>query len=103
MGVVILVRHGHASFGTDDYDVLSETGWEQGLRLGAWSHDHKLAPPSDVRGSMRRQRETAEAIRERATDWPDPTVDAGWDEFDHLGVIAAYAGAPTHDLDRRAF
>ena len=26
MGVVMLVRHGQASFGTDDYDVLSGLG-----------------------------------------------------------------------------
>ena len=35
MGVVLLVRHGQASFGADDYDVLSETGWEQCRLLGA--------------------------------------------------------------------
>ena len=35
MGVLLLVRHGQASFGTADYDVLSETGWEQGRLLGA--------------------------------------------------------------------
>ena len=35
MGQLLLVRHGQASFGAEDYDVLSETGWEQGRRLGA--------------------------------------------------------------------
>ena len=39
MGVVLLVRHGQASFGADDYDVLSETGWEQSRLLGAWLAD----------------------------------------------------------------
>jgi len=34
MGVVLLVRHGQASFGADDYDVLSETGIEQSRMLG---------------------------------------------------------------------
>ena len=36
MGVVLLVRHGQASFGADDYDVLSETGRraEPGARAG---------------------------------------------------------------------
>lgn len=102
MGVVILVRHGQASFGADDYDVLSETGWEQGRQLGEWCRGRDVAPSYVVRGSMRRHRETAEAVAERTAGWSEPAVDAGWDEFDHLSVVAAYAG-PTGDLDRRAF
>jgi len=35
MGMVLLVRHGQASFGADDYDVLSETRIAQSSRLGA--------------------------------------------------------------------
>ncbi len=34
MGQVLLVRHGQASWGADDYDALSETGWEQSRLLG---------------------------------------------------------------------
>ncbi len=34
MGLLLLVRHGQASWGADDYDVLSETGWEQARLLG---------------------------------------------------------------------
>src|SRR6478752_3003430 len=70
MGVVILVRHGQASFGTDDYDVLSETGWEQGRLLGAWWRDRGVTPDAVVRGGMRRHREYAEpwpAFRGRVT------------------------------------
>lgn len=103
MGVVVLVRHGQASFGADDYDVLSEAGWEQGRRLGAWLTGQGVDPGVVVQGGMRRHRETAEAARERAPGWPDADVDPGWDEFDHLGVIAAYPDLPTADLDRRAF
>jgi broad specificity phosphatase PhoE len=35
MGQVLLIRHGQASFGADDYDVLSDLGWTQGRALGA--------------------------------------------------------------------
>lgn len=103
MGVVILVRHGQASFGSDDYDVLSETGWEQGRLLGAWLRDRGVVPTAVVRGDMRRHRETAEAVRPSAAGWPDAVVDPGWDEFDHLSVVAAYPDAPAGDLDRREF
>ncbi len=98
MGVLLLVRHGQASFGTADYDVLSETGWEQGRLLGGWLRDRGVAPTAVVRGGMRRHRETAEAA-----GWADAVVDAGWDEFDHLSVVAAHPEAPTGAMDRREF
>ena len=40
MGVILLVRHGQASWGAADYDNLSEPGQEQGAVLGSG-----LAPP----------------------------------------------------------
>jgi broad specificity phosphatase PhoE len=98
VGVLLLVRHGQASFGTADYDVLSETGWEQGRLLGDWLRARGVAPTTVVRGGMRRHRETAEAA-----GWGDADVDLGWDEFDHLSVMASYPEAPTGDLDRREF
>jgi broad specificity phosphatase PhoE len=103
VGVLLLVRHGQASFGTADYDVLSETGWEQGRLLGDWLRARGVTPTAVVRGGMRRHRETAEAIRQSAAGWPEAAVDAGWDEFDHLSVVASYPDAPTGDLDRREF
>ncbi|WP_121254200.1 histidine phosphatase family protein [Nocardioides ferulae] len=107
MGVVLLVRHGQASFGADDYDVLSETGWAQGRLLGEWLAARGVAPDVVVRGDMRRHRETAESLLAGA-GWETPLeVDAGWDEFDHLGVVAADAAlhGPAGELphDRREF
>lgn len=103
MGVVLLVRHGQASFGADDYDVLSATGWEQGRRLGAWLADRGPVPTRVVSGGMRRHRETAEAIATAAGWDTAPETDLGWDEFDHLGVVAAYPDHPEGELDRREF
>ncbi|WP_028643845.1 histidine phosphatase family protein [Nocardioides sp. URHA0020] len=98
MGVLLLVRHGQASFGSADYDVLSETGWEQGRLLGAWLRERGPSPTAVVRGGMRRHRETAEAA-----GWPEAAVDPGWDEFDHLSVVRAHPEAPGGDVDRREF
>lgn len=105
MGLVLLVRHGQASFGADDYDVLSETGWEQGRLLGAWLADQAVKPARVIRGGMRRHRETAEAMISGAGwDGLSPEVDAGWDEFDHLGVVASYPDQPAAgELTRREF
>jgi broad specificity phosphatase PhoE len=97
MGILLLVRHGQASFGTDDYDVLSETGWEQSRLLGRWLREHGVVPDAVIRGGLRRHRETAEAI-----GWPDAAIDEGWDEFDHLNVVTT-AGLPATQLDRREF
>lgn len=109
MGLLLLVRHGQASFGADDYDVLSETGWAQCRLLGAWLAERGVAPSVLVRGGMRRHRETAEAMVEGA-GWSglEPHVDAGWDEFDHLAVVGAYPDLPEGDGvysggDRRRF
>jgi len=111
MGVVLLVRHGQASFAADDYDVLSETGWAQGRLLGAWLAERDITPTAIVHGEMRRQRDTALAMAEGA-GWVDvePDVDPGWDEFDFdfLRAVSAYPdlhGGGTAELvaDRRAF
>lgn len=104
MGQVLLVRHGQASFGADDYDVLSETGWAQGRLLGAFLAERGVTPTRVVRGGLRRHRETAEAILAGA-GWRDPgtTVDPGWDEFDHVGLVSSYPDLPDAPLDRRTF
>ncbi|MCK5926628.1 MAG: histidine phosphatase family protein, partial [Nocardioides sp.] len=105
MGQLLLVRHGQASFGADDYDVLSPTGWEQGRRLGAHLAAAGVSPTALVRGTMRRHRETLEAMCEGA-GWATPVDEDGrWDEFDHLGVIARFPDLPAdpHQLDRRTF
>lgn len=108
MGVVLLVRHGQASFGADDYDVLSETGWEQSRLLGRYLASRGLVPDVVVRGDMRRHRETGEGMIAGA-GWSAPIeADPGWNEFDHLGVVAALprsemADLPPGELDRRGF
>ncbi len=104
MGVVILVRHGQASFGADDYDVLSEIGWAQGRLLGTWLGERGVTPNSIVHGDLRRQRDTALAMAEGA-GWSgvEPRLDQGWDEFDHLGMVAAYPDLPDGEPDRPGF
>lgn len=104
MGQLLLVRHGQASFGADDYDVLSETGWAQGRLLGASLAAQGVKPTAIVRGDMRRHRETTEAMVE-AAGWSgtEVRVDAGWDEFDHVGLVSAYPDLPEEPLDRRGF
>ncbi len=100
------VRHGQASYGSDDYDRLSELGWRQGRRLGQWLARHGYVFDRVVAGAMRRHRETAEAIadayREGGGALPEATVDADLNEFDHRAVVARFlAENPTAALPAR--
>lgn len=88
MGVLLLVRHGQASFGSDDYDVLSESGHAQGAALGRSLAERGIVPDLVVRGGMRRHRETAEAAIAAAGWTVEADEDPGWDEFDHVSTIA---------------
>ncbi|MCW2530202.1 MAG: hypothetical protein JWM76_5062 [Pseudonocardiales bacterium] len=82
MGLLILVRHGQASFGAEDYDQLSELGFEQARLLGA--RLAASATPIDrvVSGSLRRQSETAAAISESLDLTTPPAIRQDLDEFD---------------------
>ena len=102
MGVILLVRHGQASFGSADYDVLSPLGERQSRCLGAALAERGVRPASVVSGSMRRQRDSAVALAEQAGWNMEPSVDAGWNEFDHRGLAAHPGGGPA-PKDRGAY
>lgn len=59
MAMVLLVRHGQAAFGTDDYDRLSPQGRLQARWLGEHLAALGIRPSVVVAGSLRRQRDTA--------------------------------------------
>jgi broad specificity phosphatase PhoE len=90
MRVLLLVRHGQASFGAKDYDALSDLGHEQSRVLGRALAARGIRPDVIVRGGMRRHDETAAGILEGlGTDVP-VQVDAGWDEFDFQHVVEVH-------------
>ena len=87
----MLVRHGQASFGTDDYDVLSSRGVRQSRRAAEILSGYGVAPSTLIHGGLRRQRETAEQMLHAAPAWELPLeVDERWRELDHLAVMHAY-------------
>lgn len=90
---LILVRHGQARFGTDDYDRLSALGREQMQRL-AW-HLCRLPERPDrlVHGTLHRQRESAELLHAGFGDngaAPSMHCDARLNEYDIAGVFWGY-------------
>lgn len=87
MSVLLLVRHGQASWGAADYDVLSSRGEEQSRVLGATLAARGVRPAVLVRGSMKRHRQTAEEAVAAAGWTGDVVEDDGWDEFDHRQML----------------
>lgn len=105
MAVVLLVRHGQGSFDGADYDQLSEVGWEQsrivGERLAALGGVDRV-----VHGTLRRQRETAEACLPALGDDLPHAVDERWNEYDAgdiLDRLPADEGLAGEEDPRRAF
>ena len=93
MGSIYLIRHGQASFGADDYDVLSPIGVRQAEVLGAHLADLGLRIDRSVSGELRRQQHTANATLQRLLG-DDPRaatidIDPAFNEFDADAVIRA--------------
>jgi broad specificity phosphatase PhoE len=91
MGTILLVRHGQASFGAADYDYLSETGLRQSSLLGAALRARVPSVTAAWCGTMRRHRQTADACLLAMGATTAVEIDHGWDEYDHEGIVAAFA------------
>lgn len=90
MSELFLVRHAQASFGTGDYDRLSELGHRQSRWLGEYFRYRGITFDRVVCGEMRRHHETAEGILEGMGQTADPDRDACWNEFDFDRIVRAY-------------
>jgi broad specificity phosphatase PhoE len=91
MSELFLVRHAQASFGTDDYDRLSELGRQQARWLGEHFRYRKLEFDRVLCGSMVRHCETvAEIHRGMNRGNADFETDPAWNEFDFQAIVAAY-------------
>lgn len=93
MGNLYLIRHGQASFGADDYDVLSPVGVRQSQALGEHLGQVGLRLDRCIAGSLRRQQDTArhavQALSTFGGPVPNIETDPAFNEFDADGVIRA--------------
>lgn len=89
MGTLYLVRHGQASFGADNYDVLSPLGVQQSIRLGEYFRSQGLGFEAALSGTLERQRATLSHILQglgaaaQLTEWP------ALNEYDSAALIHA--------------
>jgi len=82
MPTLLLVRHGQASFGTDDYDRLSTLGHEQAELLGRRLRTSIGSVDRVLSGRHRRHLETVRAVgRQLPAAAADPEQLAGLDEY----------------------
>jgi broad specificity phosphatase PhoE len=85
MGILYLVRHGQASFGSADYDRLSPLGQRQCEALGAWFARRGIAFDAVFTGTLRVG---------YAVPLAPAQAHAGLDEFDGDAVVRAVHAGP---------
>lgn len=90
MTEIILIRHGQASFGSDDYDRLSDLGRQQAQWLGQHFAQSELQIDGLVCGDLRRHRETSAGLLTGAGWGFDPMIDARLNEMDYDRLEAAF-------------
>lgn len=89
MTTIYLIRHGQASIGTDNYDVLSGLGKQQSTVLGQHLMQLNVAFDAAYCGTLNRQRDTATiALQQQAIA---PVTVAGFDEYHHSSIYQHYA------------
>lgn len=89
MAQMILVRHGQASFGSDDYDKLSDLGHQQSALLGEYFTQREQEFDLLVTGDMLRHKQTADGIL-KGNSKANIITDASWNEFDFDAIVKAY-------------
>ena len=89
MGTLYLVRHGQASFGADDYDVLSPLGHRQCIRLGEYFDSKRIRFEAALTGTLNRQRQTFAGICEGMDSAPQAIQWPGLNEYNSAAVIGA--------------
>lgn len=90
MASLYLVRHGQASFGADNYDVLSDLGGRQCRLLGEWWKERGFAPERVFAGPMHRHQQSLQAFSAGLGRALDFSVLPGVAEFDHENVLEVY-------------
>lgn len=88
MSTLYLVRHGQASFGSDDYDRLSDAGRRQVALLRDHFDARGVALDGLWSGRLRRQLDTAQILS--APRALQPEVQPGFDEYHAESVVRAW-------------
>lgn len=90
MAAIYLIRHGQASFGSSDYDQLSEKGCQQSAMLGQYWRA-RSTPVKFYCGDLLRHGQTLLHFSKGLAINTIPTVlHSGFNEFDHVDILQKY-------------
>lgn len=90
MAEFYLVRHGQASFGSDNYDQLSDMGYQQALWLGEHFSQQGVEFDRVITGGMMRHEQTAHNICQGLQLDLPTDVHEGLNEFDFYALVQSY-------------
>ena len=95
MGEITFIRHGQASFGKGDYDVLSERGGEQSAILARYIAESGIQYDAAYCGTLKRQQDTADIIlrtmkESGAAALPMLVQDQGFNEYQSDEIMRYY-------------
>lgn len=85
MAELLVIRHGQASFGQDNYDVLSDLGHRQAEAVGKLLTDLNWVPDRLVTGTLVRQKDTLSSMGFKQA----PEEHAGFNEYDFSNLLTA--------------
>lgn len=95
MSTLYLIRHGQGSFGTDNYDQLSQLGRQQVELLGQFFAESGEKIDRVYSGSLQRQRETAQIVA-GALGLAEPLViNDAFNEYDGDVILRCFAASLT--------
>jgi broad specificity phosphatase PhoE len=108
MSELYLVRHGQGSFGTGNYDKLSDLGCEQSTLVGQHFAEVGVKIDAVYAGTLKRQHETAELLAKAyagETGAPLPVVsEPAFNEYDGDAILRHYAASlEAAELQRLGF
>ncbi len=89
MSLLYLIRHAQASFGTANYDCLSDTGNRQADILASWFKRHAAAFDAIYAGTQQRHAQTLAAyLKAHAdADLPAPHATDAFNEYDSENIL----------------
>ncbi|MFV0478803.1 MAG: histidine phosphatase family protein [Parahaliea sp.] len=83
MATLYLIRHGQASFGSDDYDKLSALGCRQAEFVGEYFSGQDIHFDAVYSGDLLRQRETTEYVLKKQPGAVPHHIDVRFNEIDN--------------------
>ena len=104
MGQLYLVRHGQASFGSSNYDQLSELGLQQAVWLGEYFAERNIQFDRLITGTQLRHRQTLEGIASGLTKdliqtqslMQTAEAHPGFNEYDFYALFASLTDKHAH-------